>query len=956
MMSWRDLFSFSTAGRRSVRRENTRTSLRKRSRRAMTLEWLEPRSMLSAGPNFGVGSFAIDSNDDTGVQFQNVTFADNITSVTTPTLNGTVQGYTPGDSVTVNVFVDNGDNTFTHIGSATADTTNDPGTWTLPSSSYLVDLNQITQLGVDGLRTLLATAVDNTDNTTAASSAATQLFLDTNGPRITAVTYHATGQNVFATVPSGPQSNVTQIDIEFTDFVSRPDDPTPFYGTYAPAQSTAKNSAVNQVLADVAANYQLVGRSGGNIPISSVSFTDITPASGTVPRYGKSLVTLTFTQPLASDTYTLSVFDSITNDAGDALDGEALPAANGYLPSGNGFPGGTFSGNFVLQTGASLSVQLTAGMQFGNLSGASTATTMVAPFYKASDAVFAGNFPAANGAANGFSKVAAYGLDKGQYRFLIQDEATGAITRVVSPVQVPGMPVAGEFDGNGADGDEIGIFTGSTWYLLSNDRTSVRQVVPWKAQSGLPVVGHFSPAQVGNVDALSDLATWSNPNSTGIGTLTISFGTSGYASYSQQPIALSFPGARSRPVAVDLDGDKIDDIGLWVPDIGGTPTTQKPGDWYFLPSAGLTLLQHDGPPAIGYNTVHFQWGSSVGMPLTGTFASTTTTGVFPALTAVTNVAPVFRANVSPAVKPSVTLFASPLRAAIKPIVALAKVVAPVNVVAPVKVAPKPAPVKKGAPVQPPTVKTAPAAPTPATMSFAGSAANDTFQLVANSSLNTWTLYVNGVTKTIGSTTSTLNLDGLLGSNTLIITGTGKGEDAELWPDRAVFKSGNLTVMASHVTNVTVNGSGTDQVGFHDAPGANSFVAKAGLAQLTGKGYSLTARGFAAVHAISVLGAATTGDLYETTAQAVIANSGLDTTLKDRGISAEAMYFSKVQIHSPTGAIIKTFTPTTGTAPAQVLPTIRMTTTATAPKPVPVVKSPAVISAALASLLTMKKLN
>ncbi|MGA2253433.1 MAG: hypothetical protein ABSG53_02130, partial [Thermoguttaceae bacterium] len=454
----------------------------------MSFEWLEKRAMLSAGPSFGVAAFAMDSASDTGVPFQAATFTDDITKISTPTLDGTVHDYTLGDPINVNIYVDSKgtgvfDPTDTLLGTAIVTNTSvDNASW----SFVTPNLNQV-GLATDGLRTLFATAVDSADGTISAP-ATTQLFLDTNGPQITAVTYHSTGQSVFST--SSPPSNATQIDIQFTDAAIRPADPTNFYGTYAPAQDTAKNSAVNQVLADETSNYQLVGAHGGVIQISSASFTDTT---GARPAPGVSLVTLTFAKPLASDQYTLTVSNSITSDAGTPLQS-----------TGNSTPNGSLSGAFNVQGGVSLAVQLTADLQFGNVSSLATSTTTVKPFYKASDTVFTGNFPAANGVADGFSKVAAYGMSGGQYRFLFQSDTTGAVTSVVSPVQVPGLPVAGHFYSSAANGDQIAIFTGSVWYILNNNLTSVKQTVKWIPQSGLPVVGDFDG------DGMSDLATWQN--------------------------------------------------------------------------------------------------------------------------------------------------------------------------------------------------------------------------------------------------------------------------------------------------------------------------------------------------------------------------------------------------------------------------------------------------------------
>jgi len=561
----------------------------------MSFERLEKRSMLSASPNFAVAAFALDAASDTGVSFQAATFTDNITKVVTPTLDGIVQGYTLGDPISVKIYLDNqGTRVFSPtdrlLGTViVANTSADNAAW----SFVTPNLNQV-GLAADGLRTLFATAVDGADNTTSAA-ATTQLFLDSSGPRITAVTYHATGQSVFSTAT--PPSNATQIDIQFTDAAIRPADPTSFYGTYAPSQSTAKNSAVNQVLVSITSNYQLVGAHSGAVSITSASFTDTT---GRRPGPGVSLVTLTFAKPLVTDQYTLTVFNSITNDAGAALQS-----------TGNSTPNGSLSAGFSLQGGVSLAVQLTTGIQFGNVTNLATSLTTVKPFYTSSDTVFAGNFPAANGVADGFSKLAAYGISNGKYRFLFQSDTTGAVTSVVSPVQVTGLPVAGHFYASAAKGDQVAIFTGSTWYILSMDLTSVEQIVRWTRQSGLPVVGDFDG------DGMSDLATWKN------GMLTISYASSGFSTIAQQPIPLNFTGVRTRPVAVDIDGDGIDDLGFWVPD-NGVPSTKKAADWYFILSGGISLAEHST-----YTAVHYQFGSSVGLPLTGTFAATTTTGVYP---------------------------------------------------------------------------------------------------------------------------------------------------------------------------------------------------------------------------------------------------------------------------------------------------------------------------------------
>ena len=227
-MTWRDFFPRSTATHRKGLRRQPGKPHPTRPSRAMNFELLEKRSMLSAGSSFSVATFAMDPASDTGVPFQAATLTDNITKLATPTLDGTVQGYGLGDPVSVKIYVDSkGTGVFdpsdTLLGTVNvANTTAANAAW----SFVTPNLNQVGLANTDGLRTLFAAAVDGSATS---ATATTQIFLDTNGPQITAVTYHATGQSIFSTAT--PPSNITQIDIQFTDAAIRPADPTNFYGS-----------------------------------------------------------------------------------------------------------------------------------------------------------------------------------------------------------------------------------------------------------------------------------------------------------------------------------------------------------------------------------------------------------------------------------------------------------------------------------------------------------------------------------------------------------------------------------------------------------------------------------------------------------------------------------------------------------------------------------------------------
>ena len=214
---------------------------------------------------------------------------------------------------------------------------------------------------------------------------------------------------------------------------------------------------------------------------------------------------------------------------------------------------------------------------------------------------------------------------------------------------------------------------------------------------------------------------------------------------------------------------------------------------------------------------------------------------------------------------------------------------------------------------------APVAPTSVTVN--GTAGNDTVLLAAGKLPNTWVLTVDGKSQTIGSSVTTLNLNGLAGVNSLSIVGTGKGEKAELWPTQAIFHSGDLTVTAANFTKTTVNGGkgSNDSVLFHDATGKSTFVAAANDSSLTGTNYSAVALNFATAVATSAAGGNSVANFYESSSAAAIttSRSSYVVDLSDLAIGAESAFFSKVQIYNAAGKLVKTIVPvSTAAMPAQ----------------------------------------
>ena len=257
--------------------------------------------------------------------------------------------------------------------------------------------------------------------------------------------------------------------------------------------------AVNQQLATAPGNYLLVGDANGVIPIASIEFIDHTHAN----ELGRTTVRLHFFEPLPDDRYTLTVYDRIMDDAGNALDGETNtiePQETPHWPSGDGVPGEDFVARFTVDsrpeigTAASGSVWVDTNGNFtfdpDNADYTNRDITYVLGV--TTDDVFAGNFSgpgpdgvygtaddraaaAGNAIADGFDKLAVYGRIGGSFRWLIDTDndgvpnpPTGIIQPAINGVMLNGMPVAGNFDGNDANGDEVGLLMGSTWYLDTN--------------------------------------------------------------------------------------------------------------------------------------------------------------------------------------------------------------------------------------------------------------------------------------------------------------------------------------------------------------------------------------------------------------------------------------------------------------------------------------------------------
>jgi uncharacterized linocin/CFP29 family protein len=566
---------------------------------------------------------------DTGIPNQPATYVDRITSDTTPTFWGIAEA-----NAVIRVYADLNNNgvldpaTDLLLGKTVAlptdGTSQHPdGQWTLTSPINLNDPAYFPVL--DRTRTLFVTAEDLAGNVSSPDSEdMLRIFLDTRGPQVSDIDILGDNYDLFDPKPStsGPTPLVLGLDIDFTDQPLR--------------NAQFVYPAVNPILATTPGNYILVGDANGIIPIKSIELIDTTVAGG----LGRTTIRLHFFKALPDDRYTLTVSDRIADNAGNALDGESHarePLETVLFPSGDGVPGGDFVARFTIDSrpevatyaAGSVWVDTNGNGVFDPTNADRTNRDIVYTFGFTSDDLFVGNFAAGVEArADGFDKLAAYGKAGGQFRWLIDVNNDGVPDlNVPEPAQINGLPVAGRFDGNNQNGDEVGLYSagttnGSTWYFDTNHDFKVDTSL--KSQlHGVPFVGDFDG------DGYDDLATWQDD--------TFQFDLANGALRGWDGIVdasvtfrFGFIGVRERPVAADLDQDGYDDIGLWVPDRSGVAPIES-SEWYILVSNGTTLFNRIvNDPDLGVPTIYFkpepfgpdqfvQFGDAYAMPLLGNF-------------------------------------------------------------------------------------------------------------------------------------------------------------------------------------------------------------------------------------------------------------------------------------------------------------------------------------------------
>ena len=452
------------------------------------------------------------------------------------------------------------------------------------------------------------------------------LRVDLTGPQIVNVTQDAENYpSLFAPKPeSGPDPLLDRIVIHFSD---------------GAGQAGLDFDAIVAQVVGEEGNYRIVGDANGNIPIARVDVK----VEGTDAGKLLTQAILVLAAPLPDDRYTLTVSDSITDRAGNFLDGESgavspfegvpgrIPMAP-VFPSGDGLPGGPFVARFTVDSrpelgvwaAGSIWVDTNGNFEFDPENLDFTNRDIVYRGGFTSDEVFVGDFALRPGdLTDGYDKLAIYGKFDNTFRWLVDTDNDGVpnIDRR-DPYGANGLPVAGRFDADDGNGDEVAVFDGKAWYLDTNHDFKTDMIVQ-SDLAGYPFVGDFDG------DGFDDLATWTDDQFM----IDLADGSlRGWDGFAEHVITFGFMGIRERPVAADMDQDGFDDIGLWVPDRAGV-LGRAASEWYFLVSGGESLLNRISPPddpinswpTIDYTPTPFghdlfaQFGDEFALPLIGNF-------------------------------------------------------------------------------------------------------------------------------------------------------------------------------------------------------------------------------------------------------------------------------------------------------------------------------------------------
>ena len=261
-------------------------------------------------------------------------------------------------------------------------------------------------------------------------------------------------------------------------------------------------------------------------------------------------------------------------------------------------------------------------------SDATTEDPALPAFGLRSDYVVAGRVvEGASGLADNVDHLVAYGRLGDRFRWLVDFTGDGQADNSFAEAVAfagNGVPVLGNFDGQAANGDEVGLFTGNRWYFdTDHDFQLSDETAVSSGLVGRPVVGDFDG------DGVEDLATWQAAQSQLQLSLSGDLHGGLAAALAQGRVEMtrsfrfdaSLPprGFQDRLLAGDLDGDRIDDLAIWSP--GTTNLVMASGGtWHVLRSRGDSLAAHAANAAADPNGFEIHSQTVRGEPLVGRFS------------------------------------------------------------------------------------------------------------------------------------------------------------------------------------------------------------------------------------------------------------------------------------------------------------------------------------------------
>lgn len=481
-------------------------------------------------------SVALHPESDTGVTATPATSSDRITRDNTPIFLGSSQS-----GATIRLYIDaDGDGVLTVNDTLLAQAT---------ASAADAWQASVTTALPDGQHRILATATDAVGNVSDVQSLV--IVVDTQAPLVDKV--FVTSHPDYALLASpgidrGVTPLVSGISVRVADLPVRA---APF-----------ALSAFDYAQGITTGVYQLVGEFTGNVGIADVSFQAVGP--------GIDSVVVMFSKPLADDLYTLTI--------GGLVDVAGNPLATSVF-------------TFTVDSRPEVAAWASSGVDVDMNGNGFFDSVGIAPdvhyaLSLAGGAMFAGNFALLpSDVANGFDKLAAYTQVTGQFQFNIDvdsdgvpDNEPGVLPAVegVIVLSVSGTPIAGRFDNNDANGDEVGVFDGTTWYFDTNHNLVIDgdDISVASTLRGQPVVGDFDG------DGFDDLATFDGTFCYFDLTNGTPRGWDGTADWKIQGTT-GTPGQQA--IVADFDRDGVDDVGLWAPAL--TPG-QTIGEWFVILSDG----------------------------------------------------------------------------------------------------------------------------------------------------------------------------------------------------------------------------------------------------------------------------------------------------------------------------------------------------------------------------------